>query len=66
MGHSAPIKAQEDMLNVGKTSDIGKMVRIQKIDVVWKPAYSENDDEHDQHLDNLKMKYLFDTTSVIQ
>ena len=47
MRHSAPIKAQKDVLNVRQTSDIGKMVGIQKIDVVWQPTYAENDDEHD-------------------
>ena len=47
MSHGAPIKSQEYMLNVRKTSDFGKMVGIQKIDVVWQPTYAENDDEHD-------------------
>ena len=53
------------MLNVRKTSDFGKMVGIQKIDVVWQPTYAENDDEHDQHLDNLeRYQYINDDDDI--
>ena len=47
------------MLNVVKTSDFWEVIRVQKVDMVGKPADSEYDNKNHKHFDNLKWKYNF-------